>query len=195
MLSLQTPTDPLWPEVAAAQLLALLADHAHCEIKAAHNALSMIARYGGELPELVEPLTALAREETSHFAEVHARLAQHGATLTRPSSDSYVTQLTAAARLDRHDGHPPLLDKLLVACLIEARSCERFRLLSEQLPDAELRAFYRDLMASEARHFALFSALGASCFGAAESRARLATLAMREARIIQKLPLGPQVHG
>ncbi|HKU39991.1 MAG TPA: tRNA-(ms[2]io[6]A)-hydroxylase [Polyangiales bacterium] len=195
MLSLLTPTDPHWPEVAAADLPALLTDHAHCELKAAQSALSVVARYGGEFPELVAPLTALAREETEHFSQVHAQLAARSQALSLPQSDGYVTRLTAAARSDRATGQPALLDKLLVAALIEGRSCERFRLLSEQLPDADLRAFYRELMASEARHFALFSTLAATCFGREASRARLATLASREAEIVQSLPLGPQVHG
>jgi len=195
MLSLLTPTDRLWPEIAAANLPALLADHAHCELKAAQSALSLLARYGGEAPGLIEPLTALAREEADHFGQVHAQLNQRGTPLSLPASDGYVTRLTAAARSDRAEGHPPLLDRLLVAALIEARSCERFRLLAESLPDLALRGFYRELMASEARHFTLFSTLGASCFGAEASRTRLATLAAREAEIVRQLPLGPQVHG
>lgn len=195
MLSLLTPTDPHWTEVAAQNLPALLADHAHCELKAAQSALSVIARHAGEFPALAAPLTALAREETEHFAQVHAQLAARAQPLSLPASDGYVTRLAAAARSDRAVGTPALLDKLLVAALIEGRSCERFRLLSEQLPDASLRAFYRELMASEARHFALFSTLSAACFGRSASRARLALLAAREAEIVQTLPLGPQVHG
>ncbi|HET6332810.1 MAG TPA: tRNA isopentenyl-2-thiomethyl-A-37 hydroxylase MiaE [Polyangiales bacterium] len=193
MLSLLTPTDPLWPEVAAANLPALLADHAHCELKAAQSALSLLARYGGEAPALVEPLTALAREETEHFSQVHEQLAQREMALQLPTTDTYVTRLSAAARKGREA--PALLDRLLIAALIEARSCERFRLLSEFLPDLGLRAFYRELMASEARHFTLFSSLSATCFGNDASRARLAVLAAREAEIVRQLPLGPQVHG
>jgi tRNA 2-(methylsulfanyl)-N6-isopentenyladenosine37 hydroxylase len=195
MLALLTPTDPLWVEAAAADLPALLSDHAHCEIKAAQSALSLVARYAGEMPSLVEPLSALAREEAEHFAQVHEQLGLRSERLRLPASDHYVAQLQAAARTERHDGRPALLDRLLVAALIEGRSCERFRLLSEHLAGAELRAFYRDLMASEARHFTLFSSLAAECFGQSESRARLATLASREAAIVERLPLGPQVHG
>jgi tRNA-(ms[2]io[6]A)-hydroxylase len=195
MLSLLTPTDPLWPEVAAANLPALLADHAHCELKAAQSALSVLARFGGEAPALIEPLTALACEETEHFAQVHEQLALREIALQLPASDGYVTRLSAAARNDRESGTPALLDRLLVAALIEARSCERFRLLSEHLPDASLQEFYRELMASEARHFTLFSTLSATCFGHDASRGRLAVLAAREAEIVRQLPLGPQVHG
>jgi tRNA-(ms[2]io[6]A)-hydroxylase len=195
MLALLTPTDPLWVEAAAADLPALLSDHAHCEIKAAQSALSLVARYAGEMPSLVEPLSALAREEAEHFARVHERLRAQDRHLGMPASDQYVTRLIAAARQNRHDNGPALLDKLLVAALIEGRSCERFRLLSEHLPDAELREFYRELMVSEAHHFTLFSSLAAECFGPSESRARLSTLATREADIVKHLPLGPQVHG
>jgi tRNA 2-(methylsulfanyl)-N6-isopentenyladenosine37 hydroxylase len=195
MLSLLTPTAPEWVDAAQADLPALLSDHAHCELKAAHNALSMVARYAGELPELVAPLTHLAKEETEHFAQVHERLASRGLRMALPSSDTYVARLSSAAKQSHHDQHPPLLDKLLVAALIEGRSCERFRLLSEHLQDTSLATFYRELMASEAGHFTLFTSLAAECFGKAESRARLATLADREAEIVASLPLGPQVHG
>jgi tRNA-(ms[2]io[6]A)-hydroxylase len=195
MLGLLTPTEPHWVETAAANLPALLSDHAHCEIKAAQSALSLVARYAGEMPNLVEPLTALAQEESEHFRLVHEQLSSRAQKLGMPASDGYVTQLTAAARTNRHDDCPALLDKLLVAALIEGRSCERFRLLSDLLPQADLRAFYRDLMVSEARHFTLFCTLAADAFGREASRARLATLAAREAEIIKHLSLGPQVHG
>jgi tRNA-(ms[2]io[6]A)-hydroxylase len=195
MLALLSPTDPRWVEVATSDLPALLSDHAHCEIKAAQSALSLVARYAGEVPNLVEPLAALAREESEHFARVHAELQQRDQRLGLPASDVYVSKLNAAARAQCHDGVPALLDKLLVAALIEGRSCERFRLLAECLPTHELRSFYRDLMVSEARHFTLFCSLAADCFGRAESRTRMATLAAREAEIVKHLPLGPQVHG
>jgi tRNA-(ms[2]io[6]A)-hydroxylase len=195
MLALLTPTDPHWVEIAAADLPALLSDHAHCEIKAAQSALSLVARYAGQMPGLVEPLTALAREEAEHFGLVHAELAKRSTPLGLPASDMYVAKLSAAAREQCHDRHPPLLDKLLVAALIEGRSCERFRLLSERLPQADLRDFYRDLMVSEARHFTLFCSLAAESFGREASRSRLTALALREAAIIKHLSTGPQVHG
>jgi tRNA-(ms[2]io[6]A)-hydroxylase len=195
MLGLLTPTDPAWVQAAEADLDRLLCDHAHCELKAAQSALSLLARYGGEAPNLLEPLSALACEETEHFIEVQRRLRARGVRLAPPARDDYVTELRAAARSDRHDDRPALLDRLLVAALIEGRSCERFRLLSEHLRDAELRAFYRELMTSEAHHFALFSGLAGECFGAEESRSRLKVLAAREAAIADRLPLGPTVHG
>ena len=195
MLSLLAPTRPAWVEAAATDLEGLLSDHAHCELKAAHSALSLLGRYGGEAPSLLEPLSALAREETQHFAEVQRRLTARGARLGRPAADEYVVALRRAAAFDQHDGHPVLLDRLLVAALIEGRSCERFRLLSERLPDVGLRGFYAGLMAAEAKHFTLFASLAAECFGVQASRDRLRTLAQREAAIAHKLPLGPAVHG
>jgi tRNA-(ms[2]io[6]A)-hydroxylase len=195
VLGLLTPTDPAWVQAAEADLPGLLSDHAHCELKAAQSALSLLARFGGEAELLCEPLTALAREETEHFREVERKLRARGGRLGPPGPDDYVVQLRASAAGLRADGHPALLDRLLVAALIEGRSCERFRLLSEALGDAELRGFYRELMASEASHFALFSSLAAECFGVDDSRARFATLAAVEADIAQRLPLGPTVHG
>ncbi len=194
MLHLLAPTDVSWVSAAEADLDRLLSDHAHCELKAAQSALGLLGRYGGEHPELVEPLTALAREEASHFQEVHAHLAARGASMGLPNVDGYVKALREAARAD-HRESPALLDRLLVCCLIEGRSCERFKLLSERLSLPELRAFYRALMASEARHFRLFADLAEQRFGAAAARARLRTLAEREAEIASMLPLGPTVHG
>jgi len=195
MLGLLKPTDPTWVEAAQADLPGLLSDHAHCEIKAAQSALSLIARHGGEAPQMIEPLGELAREESNHFLEAQRRLAQRGGTLSHPGQDGYVVALRAAAKKDRHDGYPVLLDRLLICALIEGRSCERFQLLSEHLAEADLRHFYRGLMAAEARHFTLFSNLAAECFGKEATRERFATLVEREAAIADRLPLGPTVHG
>jgi len=195
MLGLLERTDPSWVDAAQGDLPGLLSDHAHCELKAAQSALGLLARYGGELPALVEPLSALAREETQHFRQVEKRLKARGATLGLPHSDSYVSELQKVANQSRPHESPALLDKLLVSALIEGRSCERFRLLSEHLKDAGLRRFYRALMAAEAKHFTLFFGLASEAFGADGTRARFETLAAREATIARKLPLGPTVHG
>lgn len=195
MLGLLHPTDPAWLEVVENDLEAMLQDHAQCELKAAHSALSLVGRYGAEAPEFVAPLLALAKEETDHVAQVSERLAERDAAIGIPGSDAYVTRLARAARAAHHDGLPPLLDRLLVAALVEGRSCERFRVLSEGLREASLRGFYRELMASEARHFRLFTQLAEDRFGQQATRERFATLAAREAEIAAALPLGPQVHG
>ena len=195
MLGLMQPTDPQWLDAVEGNLEAMLQDHAQCEIKAAHSGLSLVGRFGAELPEMVQPLLALAREESEHVGMVQQRLQHYGYAMGYPTSDRYVTRLTAAAKRNKHDGVPPLLDRLLVAALIEGRSCERFKLLAEGLRESALRAFYRELMASEARHFTLFSHLASRAFGDQQAKTRFETLAQREAAICRELPLGPQVHG
>lgn len=194
MLGLLAPTDPGWVQAVERDLDRLLSDHAHCELKAAHTALSLVGRYGGEMPEMVAPLVELAHEETEHFREVEARVRERGRALGTPATDDYVVSLRKRARADGNDV-PALLDRLLISALIEARSCERFKLLSEGLDDASLRAFYRGLMASEAAHFRLFARLAESRFGEDAARARLRTLAEREAALASSLPLGATVHG
>lgn len=193
MLGLLAATDPSWVETVERDLDRLLSDHAHCELKAAHSALSLVGRYAGEMPELVAPLLALAHEETEHFREVERAIRARGGALAIPASDPYVVALK---RLGRDaDESPALLDRLLVSALIEARSCERFKVLAERLGDASLRAFYRDLMASEARHHRLFTGIAEARFGEDATRSRLRTLAEREASLASSLPLGPTVHG
>ncbi|HEY8432117.1 MAG TPA: tRNA isopentenyl-2-thiomethyl-A-37 hydroxylase MiaE [Sandaracinaceae bacterium] len=194
MLGLLVPTDRSWLDAVRGQLDRLLSDHAHCELKAAHSALSLVGRFGGEAPEIVAPLLALAKEETGHFDLVHRRIEERGSVLAIPASDGYVVALRRAARADHRD-HPVLLDRLLISALIEARSCERFALLADGLDSAELRGFYRGLMESEARHYRLFCRLAEQRFGFEATRARLATLAAREAEVVHALPLGPTVHG
>lgn len=195
MLGLLHPTDPAWVDAVEGDLSTMLQDHAQCELKAAHSALSLVGRYAAELPSMAAPLLALAREESEHVGMVHERLQQRDLPLGHPQSDRYVTMLTAATKRNRHDGFPPLLDRLLMAALIEGRSCERFRLLAASLKDASLRAFYKELMASEARHFTLFNQLATEAFGQQAAKSRFATLATREGEICRSLPLGPQVHG
>ncbi|MFW5926244.1 MAG: tRNA-(ms[2]io[6]A)-hydroxylase [Myxococcota bacterium] len=194
MLGLLTPTDPVWVEAVEEDLDRLLSDHAHCELKAAQSALSLVARFGGEIPAMVEPLVALAKEETDHFHQVQQRLAARGRRMGPPAIDEYVQGLRTAARRDG-SAVPTLLDRLLVSALIEARSCERFKLLAEHLGSSSLRSLYRELMASEAKHYRLFSGLAETHFGVDSARGRLEDLARREAEVADRLPLGPTVHG
>jgi len=194
MLGLLTPTDPHWVDAVEGNLDGLLDDHSHCELKAAQSALALLGRWGGTYPALVAPLLALAHEEAEHFAEVRAHADARGGRLSSPAADTYVLALREATK-DGASDRPKLLDRLLVCALIEARSCERFKLLSERLSSAELRGFYRELMTSEARHYRLYGDLAEQCFGVEDTRARLKELAMREGAIAHKLPLGPTVHG
>jgi tRNA-(ms[2]io[6]A)-hydroxylase len=192
MLGLLKPTDPTWVDAARQDLPRLLVDHAHCELKAAQSALSIVGRNAGAHPELVEPLLALAKEETEHFHDVLAQAGARGVRVHPPEPDGYVTALLRAAK---QDSRSPLLDRLVVSALIEARSCERFKLLAEGLDEPELAAFYRELMASEARHYRLFVSLGEEIFGEETTRERLEEMAEREAEVVGALALGPTVHG
>lgn len=154
MLGLKLPTDPRWAKIANKDLEEILIDHAFCEQKAASTAISFIVQYP-EHTELVQAMIALAKEELSHFKMVHDLLIERGFTLGRERKDEYVRRLMdffpkGGSRQTQ------LIHKLLIAGLIEARSCERFRLLSEELEDAALREFYRKLMVSEANHYTLF---------------------------------------
>jgi tRNA-(ms[2]io[6]A)-hydroxylase len=154
MLGLKLPTDPRWASAAQHHLQDILTDHAYCEQKAASTAISLLITYP-ELPELVQEMAALAREEMSHFELVHQQIVKRGFALGRERKDEYAGALSRFFPQTK-DRSLRLVHRLLVAALIEARSCERFRVLSETLEDAELARFYRNLMASEAGHYTLF---------------------------------------
>ena len=194
MLGLAHDTGPDWMKAASTNLPGLLADHAHAELKAAQSALSLLARFAGEHPHLVEPLVAMAKEEAEHFQLVEEHMLARGYELGAPEVDDYVNQLTTAARRTRK-GEPSLLDRLLISALIEARSAERFHLLAAHLPEAELREFYASLLKSEARHYRLFRDLAETSFGKDAARARFETLSRCEAEIASALPLAGTVHG
>ena len=163
MLGLKLPTDPRWATAAQHHLEDLLTDHAYCEQKAASTAISLLITYP-EHTELVREMAALAREEMSHFELVHQLMVKRGFVLGRERKDEYV------AALQQHfpktkDRNLRLIHRLLVAALIEARSCERFRVISETLQDEELARFYRGLMSSEAGHYTLFLRLARETAG------------------------------
>ncbi len=154
MLGLKLPTDPRWVNLVEKNIDEILTDHAYCEQKAASTAISLIVSFP-EYPELVEEMIALSREEMGHFKMVHDKIKARGNTLGRDRKDDYVIALTnffpkGGSRTTQ------LVHRLLYAALIEARSCERFRLLSEQLQDKSLSEFYRQLMVSEAGHYTMF---------------------------------------
>jgi len=154
MLGLKLPTDPRWVNIVEKNIEEILTDHAFCEQKAASTAISLIVSFP-EYSNLVEEMTALVKEEISHFKLVHDKILERGWALGRDRKDEYVLQLLkffpkGGSRVDQ------LVHRLLYAALIEARSCERFRLLSEELEDKELAEFYRKLMVSEANHYTMF---------------------------------------
>lgn len=154
ILGLQLPTDPRWVDLASISLEAILTDHAFCEQKAATACISLIQRYP-EKDRLVEDLAPIVTEEWGHFRQVLAEMKKRGYTLGKQRKDAYVNELMLH-QIKGGTAEDQLLDKLLICALIEARSCERFRLLSERLDDDYLREFYRKFMISEAGHYRLF---------------------------------------
>jgi tRNA-(ms[2]io[6]A)-hydroxylase len=190
MLGLQIATDPAWAAQAVLDLDAVLIDHAHCEMKAAANALSLVARHPDDLG-LVRALTDVAREEIEHFQRVIEFLARRGLKLGHPPVDTYAADLRRAAA-SHPAGHlvPPVVDRLLVCALIEARSCERFKLLAGAgIADPEMHAFYMDLFAAEAKHYRTFVdlAISAASGDSALVEARLVALSTLEGAIVQQL--------
>jgi len=154
MLGLKLPTDPRWVNVVEKNIEEILTDHAYCEQKAASNAISTIVRYP-EYDDVVEEMVRISREEMEHFGMVHNELRKRGLALGRERKDPYVHDLAAFIKQGGNK-EQQFVDKMLFAAMIEARSCERFRLLSESISDEGLRDFYYELMASEAEHYATF---------------------------------------
>lgn len=200
MLCLVKATDPAWVEVAMKDLNALLIDHAHCEIKAATNALSLASRATNST--MAEQLAALAEEEVQHFRQVLEELGRRRLPLGLPPPDTYASELRAIAHKTRPSGrnqHETLMDRFLIGALIEARSCERFRLLVDALTargETNLAAFYDNLFASEARHYRVLYDLAVEAIGSEEkARARLAELAIHEGELNARLGAEGTVHG
>jgi tRNA-(ms[2]io[6]A)-hydroxylase len=190
VLSLCSSTPPAWAQRALAAQDELLIDHAHCEKKAAGTALNLLFRHP-QHAWLAAPLSRLAREELAHFEQVLALLAARGIALRPLRPSPYAGRLRAASR----SADPArLVDALLCSALIEARSAERFRLLADAAPDAELRAFYAGLLAAEARHHGVYVGLAARLAPGAELRARLAELARHEAQVLADLPPLARLH-
>ena len=155
LLGLRLATDERWAKLCESNLEAVLSDHAWCEQKAASNAISTITKYP-MYPELVEALTAIAIEEMEHFKMVVDKIRAKGMELQYEQKDSYVAELAKHILFGGGSRENQLVNRLLFSAMIEARSCERFRLLTETLNDPELVEFYRELMISEARHYTTF---------------------------------------
>lgn len=190
MLNLAAPTAPEWAARALAHLDEVLVDHAHCEKKAASTAVSLLFRY----PEhrwLLEPVSRLAREELGHFDEVLRVLDARGIRFVRQVPSPYARELLAIVRPDEP---LRLLDTLLCLALIEARSCERMKVLAEALREPDLAAFYRGLLACEARHHQSYVDLAGAVASGDVVRVRLAAIADHEARVIATTPPAPRLH-
>jgi len=170
ILRLQLPTDPRWVDLAALSLEEILTDHAYCEQKAATSCISLI-QSNPDREALVRELSPVVTEEWGHFRQVLAELDRRGLRLGRQRKDEYVNALVG---FQRKGGavEDRLMDKLLTCALIEARSCERFKRLSEGLDDAYMRQFYRRFMESEAGHYTLFIRLADTYMGKERARVR-----------------------
>jgi len=190
VLNLAAPTGSAWLPRALAHVDEILLDHAHCEKKAASTALSLVFKYPAE-PGLAPALSALAREELVHFETVLAALARRGIPFRHQVPSPYAAALMKAVRR-AEPGR--LVDTLLCMALIEARSCERMRLLADALADAELAGLYRALLASEARHHRTYVELATRIADAGAAHARLGALAAHEAAVLAAAPGVPRLH-
>ena len=154
MFRLKLPTDPRWVELVENNIPEILTDHAYCEQKAASNAISIIVRFP-EKSDLVTAMLEVAREELEHFQRVHQKILDRGLILGRERKDDYVNLLMEFMRKGV-TREKQLVDRLLFAAMVEARSCERFKVLTEKISDPDLKGFYEELMVSEANHYAVF---------------------------------------
>ncbi len=193
MLGLKLPTDPRWINIVEKNIEEILTDHAFCEQKATSTAISLIVSFP-EYTDLVQEMTALVKEEMSHFKMVHDIIIKRGWILGRDRKDNYVLQLIkffpkGGSRTTQ------LVHRLLYAALIEARSCERFRLLSEELQDEELAEFYKDLMVSEANHYTMFLGFARHYGERKEVDKKWQELLDYEAEIMKNLGTSETIHG
>ena len=187
---MKRPTAAAWLETALADFDAVLIDHAHCEKKAAANALSLLQAYP-EIPGLPAQMARLAREESAHLARVLQLMERRGLALGRDKGDPYAQRLQELVRKTQPERR---LDRLLVAAIIEARSCERLELLAKALPDERLRRFYAELAQSEDGHQELFVRLAEKAHDEEVARARLEELLRAEAEIVARMPIRAAVH-
>ncbi|MFN5646775.1 MAG: tRNA-(ms[2]io[6]A)-hydroxylase [Sphingobacteriales bacterium] len=193
ILGLKLPTDPRWVNLAEKSMEEILTDHAFCEQKAATTCISLIQKFS-TLEKLVIELSPIVTEEWGHFRQVLAELHKRGLKLGKQRKDKYVNRLLD---FERKGGHPDnrLLDKLLISALIEARSCERFKRLSEGLVDPYMREFYRKFMESEAGHYTLFIELAEHYIPRETVRKRWQEWLAYEAGLMLELEVrGDRVH-
>jgi tRNA-(ms[2]io[6]A)-hydroxylase len=194
ILKLKLPTDPQWVKnVVESNIEEILTDHAFCEQKAASNAITLIVQ-NPNLSDLVQEMADLVTEEIDHFKRVHQIILQRGFVLGRERKDNYVNEL---ARFVIKGGgrEAQLIDRLLFSAMIEARSCERFKTLSENINDDELSAFYHELMVSEAGHYAMFIKLAKKYAETIDVDKRWNELLDFEAEVIKNYGKSETIHG
>lgn len=194
MLGLKLETDPKWASIAEGNLEEILTDHAWCEQKAASNAISITVGFP-QYPDLVDEMLSIAKEELSHFEMVHQKIKERGFKLGFERKDDYVNALYKFMRKG-HRKEIVLIDRLLFAAMIEARSCERFKLLASKIKDEDLAKFYNDLMISEAGHYTTFLNF-ARKYGAAteDVNARWQEWLKFEAELIKSYGKKETIHG
>jgi tRNA-(ms[2]io[6]A)-hydroxylase len=194
ILKLQLPTDPLWVKnVVESNIEEILTDHAYCEQKAASNAITLITQ-NPNYPDIVQQMAILVQEEMDHFKRVHDIIIARGYELGKERKDNYVGQLAKFM----HPGgshHTQMIDRLLLSAMIEARSCERFKVLSENINDAELAAFYHELMISEAGHYTMFLGLAKKHAGTIDIDARWKEFLAYEADVVKNYGKKETIHG
>ena len=194
ILKLQLPTDPKWVKnVVESNIEEILTDHAFCEQKAASNAITLIVQ-NPNLSDLVQEMALLVQEEMDHFKRVHDIIIARGFVLGRERKDNYVNELMqfivkGGSRQDQ------LIDRLLFSAMIEARSCERFKVMSEHINDEELSKFYYELMVSEAGHYTRFIGLARKYAGDVDVEKRWKEFLNYEAKVIQNYGKGESIHG
>ncbi|MBO6495227.1 MAG: tRNA-(ms[2]io[6]A)-hydroxylase [Roseivirga sp.] len=193
VLGLQLPTDPRWVDIAQMNIEDILVDHAYCEQKAASSCISLIVQYPDK-KELVDMMTPVVAEEWSHFERVIEQLNKRGMKLGKQRKDEYVIKLQSI--LNKGGGREAqLVEKLLMNALIEARSCERFKMLHQNIEDEELQKFYYELMISEASHYKNFLSLAKSYMGDEYVSKRWKEFLIEEAKIIESLEVrGDRMH-
>ncbi|GJM29108.1 MAG: tRNA 2-methylthio-N6-isopentenyl adenosine(37) hydroxylase MiaE [Cyclobacteriaceae bacterium] len=189
MLGLKLPTDPRWVNIAKKNIEDILVDHAYCEQKAASSCISLIVQYA-QFEKLVEVLTPVVAEEWEHFQRVLAHLTKRGYSLGRQRKDEYVAALLSSIPKGGSKVEQ-LVERLLVNALIEARSCERFKLLWQQINDADLKNFYHELMISEAGHYRNFIKLAKEYQDPAKVQLRWEHWLNLESNIIAALQVRP----
>jgi tRNA-(ms[2]io[6]A)-hydroxylase len=193
MLGLKLPTDPRWVNIVESNLEEILTDHAWCEQKAASNAITIIT-YNPELTDLVADLLALVKEEISHFEQVFEIIKARGYTLGRERKDSYVNELYQFMQKGG-SRNASFVDRMLFSAMIEARSCERFKVLSENIDDAELSKFYYELMVSEAGHYTTFLTYARKYGKEVDVDKRWKEWLAHEAKVIANYGKKETVHG
>ena len=195
ILKLQLPTDPLWVKnVVESNIEEILTDHAFCEQKAASNAITLIVQ-NPQLSDLVQEMAALVQEEMDHFKRVHDIILERGFILGRERKDDYVNELRKFLGTSGGSRSVQLIDRLLFSAMIEARSCERFKVMSEHINDPQLSEFYHELMISEATHYTTFIRLAKKYADGIDVEKRWKEFLDYEAQVIQNYGKGETIHG